>query len=108
MEVIANNMAAILDLANRQIRTDPHLRRLQTFINLQFFACMWGIVPGSLDDEHSPFNECTHAYLAAALETIREMDKVAIGRLVLTNREHVIALEPLEKGLMGHATALSL
>jgi DNA end-binding protein Ku len=29
------------------------------------------------------------------------MDKVAIGRLVLTNREHIIALEPLDKGLMG-------
>ena len=34
-------------------------------------------------------------------ETIREMDKVAIGRVVLTNREHIIALEPLEKGLVG-------
>jgi DNA end-binding protein Ku len=34
-------------------------------------------------------------------ETIREMDKVAIGRVVLTNREHIIALEPLDKGLMG-------
>jgi hypothetical protein len=33
-------------------------------------------------------------------ETIREM-KVAIGRVVLTNREHIIALEPLEKGLVG-------
>jgi len=29
------------------------------------------------------------------------MDKVAIGRVVLTNREHIIALEPLDKGLMG-------
>jgi DNA end-binding protein Ku len=29
------------------------------------------------------------------------MDKVAIGRVVLTNREHIIALEPLEKGLVG-------
>src|SRR5689334_7916175 len=29
------------------------------------------------------------------------MDKVAIGRVVLTNREHIIALEPLESGLMG-------
>jgi DNA end-binding protein Ku len=29
------------------------------------------------------------------------MNKVAIGRLVLTNREHIIALEPLDKGLMG-------
>jgi non-homologous end joining protein Ku len=29
------------------------------------------------------------------------MGKVAIGRVVLTNREHIIALEPLDKGLMG-------
>ena len=34
-------------------------------------------------------------------ETIREMDKVAIGRVVLTNREHIIAFEPMEKGLVG-------
>jgi DNA end-binding protein Ku len=34
-------------------------------------------------------------------ETIREMNKVAIGRVVLTNREHIIALEPMDKGLMG-------
>jgi DNA end-binding protein Ku len=29
------------------------------------------------------------------------MNKVAIGRVVLINREHIIALEPLDKGLMG-------
>ncbi|MCS3931947.1 Ku protein [Bradyrhizobium elkanii] len=29
------------------------------------------------------------------------MDKVAIGRVVLTNREHIIALEPRDKGLIG-------
>jgi non-homologous end joining protein Ku len=34
-------------------------------------------------------------------ETIREMNKVAIGRVVLTNREHIIALEAFDKGLMG-------
>jgi DNA end-binding protein Ku len=34
-------------------------------------------------------------------ETIRSMNKVAVGRVVLTNREHIIALEPLGKGLMG-------
>jgi DNA end-binding protein Ku len=38
---------------------------------------------------------------AVIRETIREMDKVAIGRVVLTNREHIIALEPLDKGLVG-------
>ncbi len=32
---------------------------------------------------------------------IRQMDMVAIGRVVLTSREHVIALEARGKGLMG-------
>jgi DNA end-binding protein Ku len=32
---------------------------------------------------------------------VREMDKVAIGRVVLTNREHIIALEPLDEGFVG-------
>jgi hypothetical protein len=41
-------------------------------------------------------------------ETIREMNKVAIGRVVLTNREHIIALEPLDKGPDGNASALSV
>ena len=29
------------------------------------------------------------------------MDRVALGRVVLTSREHVIALEARDKGLMG-------
>ncbi len=38
---------------------------------------------------------------AVIRETIRSMDKVAIGRVVLTSREHIIGLEPLDNGLMG-------
>jgi DNA end-binding protein Ku len=34
-------------------------------------------------------------------ETIRSLDKVALARVVLTNREHVIALEARDNGLMG-------
>src|ERR1700726_3030278 len=48
-----------------------------------------------------PDGKVGHDAFAVIRETIREMDKVAIGRLVLTNREHIIALEPLEKGLVG-------
>jgi len=29
------------------------------------------------------------------------LDMVAIGRVVLTSRAHIIALEPMEKGLVG-------
>jgi len=42
-----------------------------------------------------------HDAFAVIRETIREMNKVAIGRVVLTNREHIIALEPLDRGLVG-------
>jgi DNA end-binding protein Ku len=48
-----------------------------------------------------PDGKVGHDAFAVIRETIREMDKVAIGRVVLTNREHSIALEPLDKGLMG-------
>src|ERR1700760_4083326 len=48
-----------------------------------------------------PDGKVGHDAFAVIRETIREMDKIAIGCVVLTNREHIIALEPLEKGLMG-------
>jgi DNA end-binding protein Ku len=48
-----------------------------------------------------PDGRVGHDAFAVIRETIREMNKVAIGRVVLTNREHIIALEPLEKGLVG-------
>jgi Ku protein len=48
-----------------------------------------------------PDGKVGHDAFAVIRETIREMNKVAIGRVVLTSREHIIALEPLEKGLMG-------
>ncbi len=48
-----------------------------------------------------PDGKVGHDAFAVIRETIREMKKVAIGRVVLTNREHIIALEPVDKGLVG-------
>jgi DNA end-binding protein Ku len=48
-----------------------------------------------------PDGKVGHDAFAVIRETLREMNKVAIGRVVLTNREHIIALEPMEKGLVG-------
>jgi DNA end-binding protein Ku len=48
-----------------------------------------------------PDGKVGHDAFAVIRETIRSMNKVAIGRVVLTNREHIIALEPLDSGLMG-------
>jgi DNA end-binding protein Ku len=41
-----------------------------------------------------------HAFVVIR-DVIARMDRVALGRVVLTSREHVIALEPRDKGLMG-------
>jgi DNA end-binding protein Ku len=48
-----------------------------------------------------PDGKVGHDAFAVIRETIRDMNMIAIGRVVLTSREHIIALEPLEKGLMG-------
>jgi DNA end-binding protein Ku len=48
-----------------------------------------------------PDGKVGHDAYAVIRETIRSLDKVAIGRVVLTNREHIIALEARDKGLMG-------
>ncbi len=49
-----------------------------------------------------PDGKVGHDAFAVIRETIREMGMVAIGRVVLTNREHIIALEALDKGLVGN------
>jgi DNA end-binding protein Ku len=48
-----------------------------------------------------PDGKVSHDAFAVIRETIREMGKVAIGRVVLTNREHIIALEAMDRGLIG-------
>jgi hypothetical protein len=65
MAVIRDNLPAIRALASARLRFDLTTWRLEDYLNLQSFACLWGIVPGSITDEESPFNECAHAYLAA-------------------------------------------
>jgi len=42
---------------------------------------------------------------AVIRDAMKDQDRVALARIVLTNREHIIAIEPLGKGLLGnHAT----
>jgi DNA end-binding protein Ku len=48
-----------------------------------------------------PDGKVGHDAYAVIRETIRSLEKVALARVVLTNREHVIALEARDNGLMG-------
>lgn len=73
MAVIARYRLAIVDLAQQQTQTDPTFRRLYNHGNLQYTYCLWGMMPGSLGDEQSPFNECSHAYLATAKSLLTYM-----------------------------------
>ena len=38
---------------------------------------------------------------AVIRDAMKDQNRVALGRIVLTNREHIIAIEPLGKGLLG-------
>ena len=65
MVVIRDNLPTIRALASSRVGFDMTAWRLEDYLNLQSFACLWGVVPRSITDEDSPFNECAHAYLAA-------------------------------------------
>lgn len=76
MAVIADYRSGIIDLASRAVDTNEPFRRVLNYAEIQYSYCLWGRVPGSVTDEESPFNECAHAYLAAAkavLLSMREM-----------------------------------
>ena len=93
MGIIANHLTAILDLPGRTGAADPTTQRLQYFVNLQYFACMRGLVPGSLADEESPFNECSHAYLAGARALLMHLKDLPGRRLAVTDLVTRIELE---------------
>jgi len=38
---------------------------------------------------------------AVIRDAMKDQERVALARIVLTNREHVIAIEPLDKGMLG-------
>ncbi len=63
--VLSAYRAEILALARSVVETDPDFRRLMNYAAIEFSYCGWGLAPGAISDESSPFNECSHAYLSA-------------------------------------------
>jgi hypothetical protein len=104
MAVISNNLSAIRALANARIGFDMTAWRLEDYLNLQFFACLWGVVPGSITDEDSPFNECAYAYLAAARALLLQLPEAPNA-----DREAVDALiRKIEREMLDNGVSLSL
>jgi hypothetical protein len=73
MTVMARWRGPILALADRVLWPDRDLRLLLRHEDLQHRLCAFGLMPGSVTDEDSPFNECTHAYLAIDREILLQM-----------------------------------
>ncbi|WP_267555580.1 hypothetical protein [Rhizobium rhizogenes] len=73
MAVIAPYYGRIIAIAEDVSDTDETFRRLLNFAQIQRAYCLWGMMPGSVSDEESPFNECSHAYLAAAKAMLLKM-----------------------------------
>lgn len=65
MAVIADYRNQIHVLAAWTAERDATVAKLLDFSRQQYARCLWGWIPGSVTDEASPFNECSHAYLAA-------------------------------------------
>src|SRR3954471_16491295 len=90
LEVTKDELEAIALESTRTIEIDEFVPRSE--IDDLYLVRPYYIVPDG---------KVGHDAYAVIRETIRSLDQVAIARVVLTNREHVIALEARDKGLMG-------
>ena len=73
MAVLSTYRGEIVALADRVHQPLPDFATLLRYTGIQYADCLWGVVPGSVSDEASPFNECSHAYLAASKELLLHM-----------------------------------
>lgn len=87
MIVMAEYRDRIIDLAAHATDTNEPFRRVLNYARIQYAYCLWGKMPGGITDEASPFNECSHAYLAATkavLFAMRGMQREAeaVGNVI--------------------------
>ena len=54
--VISDNLSAIRSLASARIGSDITTWRLEDYLNLQSFACLWGVVLSLRRYSDEPFN----------------------------------------------------
>ncbi|MGV3548674.1 hypothetical protein [Rhizobium sp.] len=73
MKIIDRHRADVFALAQTVRRADQKFLTLMRYGQLQYEYCLWGLMPLAISDEASPFNECSHAYLAATKEVLLKM-----------------------------------
>lgn len=80
MMLVDERLPEIVALAKAQMASDGPVRRLLNYYNVQRAYCLWGLAPGGVSREDSPFNLCAHAYLAAAKEMLLAMSREPASR----------------------------
>jgi hypothetical protein len=98
MAVIADHRREIVALGQDIAYRDDTVSRLVSYIHAQRMACLWGLVPESIPDEASPFNECSHAYLAATKALLLYLATVPQMAEIAGNLRDRVELEMLENG----------
>ena len=69
-------------------------------LKLSLVSCPVLLYPASTSVDKTRFHMINRE-TGNRLKQQMDQDRVALARIVLTNREHVIAIEPLGKGLLG-------
>jgi hypothetical protein len=103
MAVIARHRGQILALAARHYPPDDTLRRLTNYAELQDAWCLWGLMPGTIRDEASPFNLCAHAALAAARDAL-----LRLGALRPDDPAVAGLIRRIDIDMMAEGSALAL
>ncbi|MDZ7904794.1 MAG: hypothetical protein U5N55_02760 [Cypionkella sp.] len=103
MQVLYGFSAEVLDLAARQPGADETFRRILTHAHIQKTYCAMGLMPGAVSDEASPFNACSHAYLAATQDLLLRMAAMPSRSAAVDNLARRI-----DGAMMENGTALQL
>lgn len=98
MAVIARHRGEILGLTARHYPPDDTLRRLTNYAEIQSAWCLWGLVPGTVADEDSPFNLCAHAYLAASRDALLRLQALRPGDAAVQGLVRQIEFEMMDEG----------
>lgn len=103
MTVIADHRVEIEMLASWVAMKDREIAKLLTFARRQHSRCLWGLVPRSIEDEASPLNGCSHAYLAADQAMLARMRALPFWQ------DKAIALyDKVERGMIEQGSSLVL
>jgi DNA end-binding protein Ku len=90
VEIEKEELEAVQIESNHTIEIDSFVPREE--IDKRFYNNPYYIAPGG---------KAAMDAFAVIRDAMKDEERVALARIVLTNREHVMAIEPLGKGLLG-------